>query len=366
MENKITLINVYTKNDLYDSAEVTYENSTKPIIINGFDNVVNILSKFSMQEHMLLEELISNKKVVLKKKINKSGVENKKSKAKRITALVVAGVLIGGGIYALSRQKKYTRNDSNVNKKIVETTTTPIPTFNPTVTPKPTLNPTITPNPYRSIEKVETSAAPVVDNGSKYLENLEANYVELDDLSLRIRAFNDGSERTKESFDRIKDDISNKAVTNINELCQYVTGTKMTGDMYKLSFQNAFESDTIDYYVLNKFCNERNTIVESAFAKNVTKTKKLISNYLEGLTDFIFRNKPLYNGNRWIYYRQLNSFTKLSLCDMYLFMLLPDVSYAPHINGSEWSKAVLMEDLQNHINNTCQEIEASIGKTKKY
>lgn len=365
MENKITLINVYTKNDLYDSAEVTYENSKEPKIIKGFNNIVNILSEFSMQEHMLLEELISQKKVVLQEKINTDSVgaydeddfeNSKNSNAKRITALVVAGVLIGGGIYALSRQKKYTGTDVNVNKKIVETTNTPIPTLNPTV---------IT-NSYKSIEKIETNAAPVVDNGSKYLENLEENYVELDDLSLRIRAFNDGSERTKESFERIKDDISNKAVANINELCQYVTGTKMTGDMYKLSFQNAFDKDTMDYYVLNKFCNERNTIIESAFAKNVSRTKKLISNFLEELTDFIFQNKPLYNGNRWIYYRQLNNFTKLSLCDMYLFMLLPDVNYAAHINGSEWSKEVLMQEVQNFINNTCQDIEASIGKTKKY
>ena len=107
MDNKITLINVYTKNDLYDSAEVTYENSTEPKIIKGFNNIVNILSEFSMQEHMLLEELISNKKVVLKQKTNKFGVEKKNSKAKRIAALFVTGVLIGSGIYALSRQKKY-------------------------------------------------------------------------------------------------------------------------------------------------------------------------------------------------------------------------------------------------------------------
>ena len=365
MDKKISFIKVYTQNDLYDSAEVTYEDSTEPKIIKGFDNVVNILTDFSIQELMLIEELISNKKVVLQEKTNTDSVDaydeddyenSNNSNAKRITALVVAGVLIGGGIYALSRQKKYTGTDVNVNKKIVETTNTPIPTLNPTV---------IT-NSYRSIEKVETSAAPVVDNGSKYLENLEENYVEIDDLCLRIRAFNDGSERTKESFERIKDDISNKAMTNINELCQYVTGAKMTGDKYELSIQNSFDKDTMDYYVLNKFCSKRNEIIESAFAKNASSTKKLISNFLGELTDFIYQNKPLYNGNRWIYYRQLNNFTKLSLCDMYLFMLLPDVSYVAHINGSEWSKKALMEEVQNYINNTCQDIEASIGKTKKY
>lgn len=361
MDKKISFIKVYTQNDLYDSAEVTYEDSTEPKIIKGFDNVVSILSDFSMQERMLLEELISNKKVVLIEK-------NKKNTTKVVVTLIVASVLAAGSIYALSRQRKYTRDEKDVSKEVVMVTNTPMPKLTPTATPtiKPTITPTATPNPYRSIEKVETNAEPVVDNGSKYLENLEENYVEIDDLCLRIRAFNDGSERTKESFERIKDDISNKSMTNINELCQYVTGAKMTGDKYELSIQNSFDKDTMDYYVLDKFCSKRNEIIESAFTKNASSTKKLISNFLGELTDFIYQNKPLYNGNRWIYYRQLNNFTKLSLCDMYLFMLLPDVSYAAHINGSEWSKKTLMEEVQNYINNACQDIEASIGKTKKY
>ena len=361
MDKKISFIKVYTQNDLYDSAEVTYEDSTEPKIIKGFDNIVSILGDFSMQERMLLEELISKKKVVISEK-------NKKNTTKRVAALVVAGVLITGGIYALSRQRKYTRDEKDVDKKIVMVTNTPMPKLTPTIKPTatPTIKPTVTPNSYRSIEKVKTSAEPVVDNGSKYLENLEESYVEIDDLCLRIRAFNDGSERTKGSFNRIKDDISNKAMTNINELCQYVTGAKMTGDKYELSIQNSFDKDTMDYYVLDKFCSKRNEIMESAFTKNASTTKKLISSYLGELTDFIFQNKPIYNGSRWIYYRQLNNFTKLSLCDMYLFMLLPDVNYAAHINGSEWSKIVLMEEVQDYINNTCQDIEASIGKTKKY
>lgn len=368
MKNKIESIIVHIENSLYHDADVKYEGIDDIENVEGFSRVVDVLSEFSMQERMLLDDLLKNKKVIMneiiKKKINKKSI--------CALSLFVASVLaISQSAYVLSKNK-YTRDDKNV-KGITSVVNTPMPTLKPTIsvtsktTANPTLKPTelvtvaptITPNPYSSITKVEVEGS----KENKFTQNLDKEYVELDDLCVRVRAFNSGEDKSKLAFNRIISDISNKCYSNIEDLRNLVSFGKMTGNKYLLTFQHSFDEGTVDFFILDKFCNERNDIVTNAYKKDQTKE---IVKFLKELNDFIMNNKPIYNGQRWIYYPQLNNFSKLFLEDLYLFMLIPNVNYTPIINGSKWNKNQLMEELQEYINDTCQSIELSISKVKKY
>lgn len=181
---------------------------------------------------------------------------------------------------------------------------------------------------------------PVEYNGSQYINNLEAgiNSGATDNALTRLLILDEMS--AKELLNNLEY-VNDLLATNMNEVCNLMSGGKMVGDEYILTVSDYYNPETKDYAILQEFCGLRNIMVHNAYNQESEITRQQIGTFLDRYLDFAFNGLPV-NG---IYWDEINPMTKYITTFLCKQILGPKTNYSHEVQGKEMNR----KDLQQYV-----------------
>ena len=183
-------------------------------------------------------------------------------------------------------------------------------------------------------------AEPVEDNGSQFANNLQQAVASgtAENSLYRLLILDEMS--PKEFYYNLEQ-VNYTLASNMNEICNLMSGGRMTGIEYQLSLNDYYDSSTKDYEILQEFCGLRNDIVHNAYNQEPEITRQQISLFLDRYLDFAFNGLSV----RDIYWNEINPMTKYIITFLGEQMLGPEINYTHVINQELCDSKALRENV---------------------
>lgn len=358
----------------YISAKITFKDGSSPLEVSTPAEVYSKIAEFAKQEkclpiNLLEDETKMNVRPKDKEESDEDDEEDIEKKGKKVkdkssnrglkifaglscvtaVGLAVVMVLDHFGVFKNANGVKLNQTGTPKPKDAQEDI---MPTNVPTTMPTsiPTVAPTVAPSTAPIIVKEETGI-PLVQNGSKFNENLENIYNE-SNLQGKIERIITHDPMSNKEFFNILDDINMELSSNINEVCNLVDGGRMTGVKWLLHYETMFPEGSYEYDAVKRFCGLRNDVVHNAYYQDPLISKLQVSGALDEFIGFLYKGKT-YNLNGKIYgFNDLNPQARYFITVLCQKVLEINANYETTIEGREWSQSELRDATSDFFSET--------------
>lgn len=276
-----------------------------------------------------------NKKKTKKEKEPKKEKKTKKSWIKRLIATVTAVVVLGTGAYHLDKHKKV------FNGKVVSFVSTVSADVN---------------NAYNNLTSNNDNATITVldsGNGTSEYDDVMSNVSKRQENNRGVEqqvANNKVVELTKEEILQFVNDNARIANSSMFEVSQYINGKSLTGKAYYYNFEsNKVYPNSVDYILVKKFSDLRNSVLDQAFKnKNVEATKEAIREFYSLYTEVVTLSKTVKitnNGRTYnVKFDDLSDMAKTTILELGTALFEINLDYNYYENNKMIKKDAILED----------------------
>ena len=325
--------------------------------------VAKIIVKFSNQEDLSISEMKSNKKLVEITKEKEETIEtsdtvtDEDKKGKRgkrglalFSALAFGAAALGfTTIYFLNKDKskQFANNETKTKQEDV-------------ITPGPTVTPRKESKNVTIVKETNVYEPVSEEYNETFQNNLNGTVKSQDRLTiLLVKAIN-GESLTNSELTYLMDNINRICMSNVAEVGNLLVGGRMQGDKYTLSFTDAYDNGTFDYYIMNEFCTKRNKIVTDAYKQDANLTRGQVKRFVDSFIDFAINGKYIrYHGEEYGYY-DLKPITRYILVDMAQMILTAYPEYTATINNTEYGFVDVINQMESCFDTDATELEYSV------